>query len=116
MPSYIDSDYDSDSDYEEPTSSDISMGDLSGDISMEAMEPGELEGLKADMQTNLDSVYTNLPADPLILTSENVREWKDVHLVTQGSRVLLMARWIGILNGFFNSALPENVSDFTTRV
>ena len=106
------SDTDTDSDYVPDSmdiSSDFSVLDVSSDISMGSIDPGEVTQLRADAATQLDSAYTKLIANPLLLSKGNKKEWMSVHLATRGSRMLLLERWFRALKTFFYSGPPTNV-------
>lgn len=90
-------------------SSDFSIFDVSSDISMGSIGSEELTQLKADAATQLDSAYTKLAANPLLLSKGNKKEWMSVHLATRGSRMLLLERWFRALKTFFYSGPPTNV-------
>ncbi|KAF7969114.1 hypothetical protein HWV62_28274 [Athelia sp. TMB] len=105
------SDADTDSDYAPDSmdvSSDFSIFDVSSDISMGSIGSEELTQLKADAATQLDSAYTKLAANPLLLSKGNKKEWMSVHLATRGSRMLLLERWFRALKTFFYSGPPTN--------
>ncbi|KAF7970281.1 hypothetical protein HWV62_24476 [Athelia sp. TMB] len=98
---------DPDSDYA-PNSMDISSDISISDISMDSISPDEVAKLTADAASDLSPIYTNLVANPLILTKQNKKEWMAIHLATRGSCTLLIERWYRILDAFFYRALPAN--------
>ncbi|KAF7971548.1 hypothetical protein HWV62_20868 [Athelia sp. TMB] len=105
------SDNDTDSDYVPDSmdiSSDFSVLDVSSDISMDSIDSEELMQLRADAATQVDSAYTKLAANPLLLSKGNKKEWMSVHLATRGSRMLLLERWFRALKTFFYSGPPTN--------
>lgn len=84
------------------------MHDLSSNLLM-----GEVEAIQADAQAEIEpALYITSPEDVIVLTQKTKALWKSVHLATQGSRALLMERWVRIMNGFFFSELPDNVGVF----